>query len=308
MCIGYENDTIWKQIQEYLPIRNRLNANNIPKEEWFACGKTTIHIDHYTCDHAKGIVVIYHGVGGNGRLLSFIAAPLLDAGYEVICPDLPLYGHTVCNGKITYADWVDCGEAIAKKYRKDHKPLYLFGLSAGGMLAYQVSCRLDRLNGLIISCLLDQRISKVTQETASSSVMAVLGKPLLKMTHRIIGRIKVPMKMVCNMKAIVNNEALADLLMRDPISSGTKVTLGFLHGMLNPHIEIDAEDYQKCPVLLVHPEKDYWTDVSLSKLFFDRIKASKKLQMLEGAGHFPIEEKGLQQLEDYCIAFMHENM
>ena len=302
---GYENDTIWRQIQEYLPIENRIDNNNLPKEEWLEIGKNQIHIDHYICNDAKGIIVIYHGVGGNGRLLSFIAVPLHKAGYEVICPDLPLYGHSVCNGKTTYSDWIDCGTVIAEKYRQEDKPLYLFGLSAGGMLAYQISCRLENLAGLMLTCLLDQRINKVTKETAASSMMAVLGKPFLKITHCVIGGFKLPMKMVCNMKAIVNNEALAELLMSDPISSGTKVSLEFLYGMLNPSIEIEAMDYQKCPVLLVHPEKDYWTDVSLSRLFFDKIHVAKELKLLQGAGHFPIEEKGLKQLEEYCIAFMN---
>lgn len=251
--------------------------------------------------------LIYHGVGGNGRLLSFIAKPLHKAGYGVICPDLPLYGHTVCNEKITYIDWIECGVAIAEKYRKENKPLYLFGLSAGGMLAYQISCRLDSVSGLIITCLLDQRISSVTKETASNSIIAVLGKPFLKITHNVIGRVKLPMKMVCNMKAIVNNKALAKLLMSDPISADGKVTLDFLYGMLNPNIEIEADNYKKCPVLLVHPEKDYWTDVSLSRLFFDKIQAAKELKLLQGAGHFPIEEKGLKQLEEYCVAFMNKN-
>lgn len=305
MYKGYESDTIWWQIQEYLPVRNRIDDNNVPKEEWLETDKHQIHIDHYICNDAKGVVVIYHGVGGNGRLLSFIAVPLHKAGYEVICPDLPLYGHTVCGGKTTYSDWIECGTVIAKKYRQDDKPLYLFGLSAGGMLAYQISCRLDNVDGLMLTCLLDQRISKVTKETASSSMMAVLGKPFLKIAHRLFGGVKLPMKMVCNMKAIVNNEALAELLMRDPISSGTKVTLEFLYGMLNPSIEIEANNYKKCPVLLVHPERDYWTDVSLSRLFFDEIRSLKELKLLQGAGHFPIEEKGLRQLEEYCIAFMN---
>ena len=288
MYKGYENDTIWRQIQEYLPVKNRIDDNNVPKEEWLETGNKQIHIDHYICNDAKGIVVIYHGVGGNGRLLSFIAVPLHKAGYDVICPDLPLYGHTVCSGKITYSDWIECGTSIAEKYRQDDKPMYLFGLSAGGMLAYQISCRMEKINGLMLTCLLDQRISRVTKETASSSMMAVLGKPLLKISHRLIGGVKLPMKMVCNMKAIVNNEALAELLMNDPISSGTKVTLEFLHGMLNPSIEIEANDYKKCPVLLVHPERDYWTDISLSRLFFDKIQAPKELKLLQGAGHFPI--------------------
>ncbi len=302
---GYENDTIWRQVQEYLPVKNRIDDNNVPKEEWIETGNNQIHIDHYICNDAKGVVVIYHGVGGNGRLLSFIAVPLHKAGYDVICPDLPLYGHTVCSGKITYSDWIECGISIAEKYRQDDKPLYLFGLSAGGMLAYQISCRMEKINGLMLTCLLDQRISRVTKETASSSMMVVLGKPLLKISHRLIGGVKLPMKMVCNMKAIVNNEALAELLMNDPISSGTKVTLEFLYGMLNPNIEIEANDYKKCPVLLVHPERDYWTDISLSRLFFDKIQAPKELKLLQGAGHFPIEEKGLKQLEEYCVGFMN---
>ena len=302
---GYENDTIWRQVQEYLPVKNRIDDNNVPKEEWIETGNNQIHIDHYICNDAKGVVVIYHGVGGNGRLLSFIAVPLHKAGYDVICPDLPLYGHTVCSGKITYSDCIECGISIAEKYRQDDKPLYLFGLSAGGMLAYQISCRMEKINGLMLTCLLDQRISRVTKETASSSMMVVLGKPLLKISHRLIGGVKLPMKMVCNMKAIVNNEALAELLMNDPISSGTKVTLEFLYGMLNPNIEIEANDYKKCPVLLVHPERDYWTDISLSRLFFDKIQAPKELKLLQGAGHFPIEEKGLKQLEEYCVGFMN---
>ena len=118
MYKGYENDIIWREIQEYLPVENRIDENNAPKEEWIETGKNQIHIDHYICNEAKGIVVIYHGVGGNGRLLSFIAVPLHKAGYEVICPDLPLYGHSVCSGKTTYSDWIDCGTVIAEKYRK----------------------------------------------------------------------------------------------------------------------------------------------------------------------------------------------
>lgn len=306
MNIGYENDIIWRRIQQYLPMANRMDDGEIPVEEWLPFRQNTIHIDRYSCADAKGVIVIFHGVGGNGRLLSFIAKPLHRAGYEVICPDLPLYGHSVCRETITYAHWVDCGVVVAAHYHKEKLPLYLFGLSAGGMLAYQVACRLPDVSGLMLTCLLDQRILKVTKETASSALMATVGKPVLRLTHPLVAGIKVPMKLVCNMKAIVNNEALAQLLMSDPISSGTKVTLGFLQGMLNPDIEVEADKFDKCPVLLAHPEMDHWTDVSLSRLFFDKIKAPKELILLPGAGHFPIEPDGLRRLEECCLAFMEK--
>lgn len=303
---NYENDRIWRKVQEYLPEENRLNDKNMPVEEWVQTDDMSIHVDHYVHEKAKATILVLHGVGGNGRLLSFIAMPLWRQGYEVVCPDLPMYGHTVFGKDVSYEDWVDCSVLIAEKYRREHVPLFLFGLSAGGMLAYQTACRLKDVAGVMTTCLLDQRIAKVTKETASNKMMAVLGKPFLKMSHKVLGKMKLPMKMVCNMKAIVNNAELAELLMSDPLSSGAKVTLKFLYGLLNPRIEVEAKDFDKCPVLLVHPEKDYWTDVSLSRLFYDEICGKKKLQILEGAGHFPIETKGLRQLEDYCVDFMRE--
>lgn len=302
----YSKDTIWREIQEFLPEENRLDDKNSPKEEWVQFDDIDVHVDHYVQENAKATLIVLHGVGGNGRLLSFIAMPLWRQGYEVVCPDLPMYGHTVVNRTVSYEDWVNCSVLIAEKYRRKGVPLFLFGLSAGGMLAYQTACKIDDVAGVMVTCILDQRIHAVTKGTASSKMMAVLGKPFLKLTYRMLGKIKLPMKAVCNMKAIVNNKTLAGLLMRDPLSSGAKVTLKFLYGLLNPKIEIEAWDYYKCPILLVHPQKDYWTDISLSWLFFDEIPGKKEMQILEDAGHFPIESKGLRQLEAYCVAFMEE--
>ena len=51
--------------------------------------------------------------------------------------------------------------------------------------------------------------------------------------------------------------------------------------------------------------KERIQDEKMYYLFFDEIQSSKELKLLQGAGHFPIEEKGLKQLEEYCIAFMN---
>ena len=64
---------------------------------------------------------------------------------------------------------------------------------------------------------------------------------------------------------------------------------------------IEPEEFDICPVLLAHPEADRWTPVEVSRLFFDKISAPKRLRMLENAGHFPIESPGLQQLEAECV-------
>lgn len=300
----YQNDDCMKKLQTYLPTENRLTSENMPDEYFYDLGDISLHIDHYRVEKPKATIVLFHGVVGNGRLLSLIAIPLHKQGYEVICPDLPLYGYTKYKGTIFYDNWVDVGVSVVKHYYKENIPIFVFGFSSGGMLAYQVACKCLWVSGIMASCLLDQRIPIVTKKTAISPLVATISKPLLSLFHKPFAKLKIPMKFVGNMKAIVNNRELAKLLMSDVRSSGTKVSIAFLYSMLNPKIEIEPEQFNICPLLLVHPENDYWTDVSLSRLFFDKLNCEKELVMLAKAGHLPIESQGLKQLETACINFI----
>lgn len=300
----YQNDPFWKKVQAYLPPENRLTSDNLPKEYFISVNDANIHIDHYQTDKPKARIVLFHGVGGNGRLLSFIALPLMRHGYDVVCPDMPLYGYTQYKGTVTYDDWIDCGAAIVRHYQQDTVPMFLFGLSAGGMLAYQVADECSDIRGIMVTCVLDQRNPDVTRQTAVSPFIAAVGNVLISAVHKIAGALKVPMKMVANMKTIANDKQLAGLLMKDRKSSGARVPLAFIYSMLHPDIKTEPERFDGCPFLLVHPGDDRWTDIKLSKLFYDRLACEKKLKMLDGAGHFPIEEKGLKQLEQICVDFI----
>jgi len=305
--VNYTNDSSWKELQEFLPIKNRLNSNNLPQEYFLDVENIKVHIDHYKPQNPKAKIILFHGVGGNGRLLSFIALPLAKNGFEVICPDLPLYGYTEYKGVITYDIWVDYGAKIVKIFQNDNLPVFLFGLSAGGMLAYQIANKCSDIRGIIATCILDQRNKYIAKQTSRNPLIGVVGSALISATHKLLGSFRVPMKMVANMKAIANDKNLAKLLMKDKRSSGASVTLSFVFSMLNPVIEIEPEDFTMCPFLLVHPEKDRWTDISLSKLFFDRLACVRELRVLEGAGHFPVEQQGLKQLEKYCINFLNQH-
>ena len=159
---------------------------------------------------------------------------------------------------------------------------------------------------MIATCLLDQREPLVRKNVVSSGWMAEHGLRLISKVSAWLGFIKVPIKWVGNMKAIVNHEELAEVLMRDRRSSGAKVPVAFLHTLLNPHIHPEPERFSRCPVLLVHPENDRWTDASLSRIFYDRLNCSKDMKLLKGAGHFPIEKEGLMHLEQYCMEFLEE--
>lgn len=83
--------------------------------------------------------------------------------------------------------------------------------------------------------------------------------------------------------------------------------LGFLRTYLRSDPGREPEDFTTCPVWLVHPGADRWTPLSLSRAFFDRIAAPKRLIVLDAAGHFPVETPGIHQLAN-AFAEIHERL
>ena len=77
----------------------------------------------------------------------------------------------------------------------------------------------------------------------------------------------------------------------------------FLRTLLMAEAERPPEAFDVCPVTLAHPADDRWTDVSISRLFFDRLsRVPTELVMLENGGHFPVEHPAHEQL---VTAFRH---
>jgi pimeloyl-ACP methyl ester carboxylesterase len=105
---------------------------------------------------------------------------------------------------------------------------------------------------------------------------------------------------------VANDPEIARLASEDPIGGGNSVPLRFMRSLLTIQPTIEPEDFDVCRVLLVHPAADLWTKVEASRLFFDRIKGSKQLVMLENCGHLPLEQPGLNQLEEAVSGFLKE--
>jgi alpha-beta hydrolase superfamily lysophospholipase len=190
-------------------------------------------------------------------------------------------------------------------YIKEGRSVFVFGLSAGGLLAYQVACHIPSVRGVLTTCILDQRQREITKKTASNPMLVEWGLPALASISKVFPNIKIPMKWVANMKAIVNNDQLANILMKDKRAGGTNISLAFLYTMLNPVIPTEPKDFS-LPFALLHPELDRWTELSLSKQFYDKLSGEKELHILGKAGHFPIEEEGLKDLVENGIKFIEK--
>lgn len=310
--MSYVNQPDWQHIQQFLPAEFQLKAGHEPAEEWWSWQGNNIHLDTYRNPDAKVKVILFHGVGTNGRQMSMIlGAPLAARGYETIAIDMPGYGVTeVARGKlIRYDDWVQAGSDLIDLERaRDDRPIVLYGLSAGGMLTYHVAAKNKKVRAIVGMTFLDTREQSVRDEVSSNLFMSRVGSFFARLVvHTPLAALRIPMWLVSKMSTLVNDPKALRVFMQDKSSAGNSVSVAFLHSYLFYTPEVAPEAFDLCPVLLTQPAQDRWTPLSLSEPFLAKIKhVPVTTVMLDNAGHYPLEQPGLSQMVDAIDGFYRE--
>ncbi len=306
----YKTQSNWREIQAFLPKEYQLDRGYEPSEEWWQWRGHEVHLDCFRNPQAKVKVILFHGVGTNGRQLSTIlGCPLFKRGFEAIAIDMPEYGMTrVASGAlVTYDDWVQAGsDLIDVEFQKDGRPIVLYGLSAGGMLVWHIAARNKKVKGIVGMTFLDQREQQVRDETALNFLMSRIGVPLTHLAAKTpLATLRMPMSLASKMTALVNNKAALQACLKDKTSAGKWVTMKFLSSLTSYKPMVEPEAFDICPILLTQPEKDTWTPLHLSEIFLKRVsRVPKKVVMLENAGHYPLEQPGLTQMCDAVVDFI----
>lgn len=306
---SYRDQSSWREIQAHLPARYRID-DDLPEEEIWEWHGHQIHLDRYRRPDSPVRVVLFHGVGTNGRQMTTILGhPLAQSGIETVSIDMPTYGVTrVAPGAVvTYDDWVQAGtDFVAAELERDPRPIFLYGLSAGGMLAYHVASRGRNVAGIIGMTFLDLRVKKVAVGASYNDVMGHM-TPVSNLLGRQPGirRMKLPMRLVGKMHTLVNDKAALNACLRDRSSAGNFASLAFIQSFMQAGYDTEPEEFDVCPILLTQPAADRWTPLEFSTPFLDRIrKVPVKTVMLENAGHYPLEEPGLTQMHDAVLDFL----
>ena len=304
----YASRVEWRRQQALMPEGLRMGGGEEPVEEYVAWGRVLAHVDRYPNPEAPAKLILLHGGGGNGRLLSPFALMASRNGYEAVAPDLPGYGLTVVPDKrsLEYEDWnAFAADFVRAEHARDGRPVVLFGLSIGGLLAYEAAARTRVPAGLVGTCFLDPRRPEVRRAVALKPWMGSLVGPALELVKPLVDPAPVRVGWVGNANAIVNDPEMAREVVSDPLASGNWMPGRWFRGYLNEEPSIEPEDFDVCPVLLVHPEDDRWTPVSVSLPFFGRIgRVSKRLVMLERAGHAPLERPGVDRLREELLSLL----
>lgn len=309
----YSQQTAWQDLQQRFPADYQLKPETVPQEYFWPWRSHQIHIDHYPNPQAAAKVILLHGVGTNGRQMTLVLGhPLAAAGYETIALDLPGYGLTqTSKGKeIVYADWIQAvSDLVDQETAKDSRPIFLYGLSAGGMLALHVAMQNPRVQGVIGMTFLDQRHKKVKKGTMRFSAISGISLPSLRLSAKTpLKNIRLPMRWVSKMSLLSNDPQALKIMLADKTSAGNAMNIRFLNSYLNyqPKHEINA--IQHGAVLLTQPEQDHWTPLELSQPVLDELKVPYQVVMLPEGGHYPVEAAALAQLKQSTIQFIEQQL
>lgn len=308
--LNYKTQPQWYQIQQYLPAKYQLGITDEPTEEWWPHQGHQIHLDTYRNANAPAKVILLHGVGTNGRQLNLILGrPLAQLGYEVIAVDMPTYGVTkvAAGALVTYHDWIQIGvDLVELEHAKDARPIILYGLSAGGMETYHVAAQTAHVQGIIGMTFLDTSLWRVRLHTAFDPLTGMFGMHAMRCLRALgLGRMKLPMRWVSKMRALVNNPEALQAFYDDPTSAGNKASVAFLDSWLSYRPGTPPEAFTQCPVLLTQPAADRWTPMRLSDPFLNRLTQVKVIRVqLENGGHYPLEQPALDQLVSACETFI----
>jgi alpha-beta hydrolase superfamily lysophospholipase len=302
----YDSHPTWKLYQPYFPDHMRCTPATMPREESWSWRGLDVHLDRLDAPNPRFKVIVMHGAGAYGRVMAPAAVLAHRYGYSTVAPDFPGYGLTkVPRRRMTYQLWIDCAvDLIEAEHARDGLPIVLFGVSLGGLLAYQAAARSKRVIGLVATTLADPREPASRREFARYPLLGTGGLWLLDKLSFLTDGLPMPMAYVSRMHAISNRPELSKLVQSDRLGGGAWVPARFLRTLMTTAPAIEPEHFDRCPVLLAHPGVDRMTDIAMSRRFFDRLAAPKRMVILDGASHMPTEKLGLEQLELAVLGFV----
>src|SRR5699024_9799818 len=115
---------------------------------------------------------------------------------------------------------------------------------------------------------------------------------------------------VTNLAAISNHSQFANLVRVDPAGGARGLPLRLARTCLTSGPVVPPEVYSGPPLLLACPDEDHWLPGRLSRSFLARVAIAPggptRCAALRGAGHMPVEESGLADLDRAVRDFLDE--
>ena len=216
--------------------------------------------------------------------------------------------------KYSFDLWGDQISTFCKEVIKS--PVYLVGNSIGGVIALKAAEVLkDDCKGVIlIDCaqrtMDDKRLKK-------SDILMNLLRPVLKtlVRQRIISNTlftraanpKVIKKILEQAYPSGKNidEELIDILYQPSKRKNSREAFRGFINLFDDYLATDLFDKVDTPIQLIWGEKDPWESLSEAKEWKKNFRNIKRLDIIEGAGHCPHDEKP-EETNQFIVKFLQE--
>jgi len=156
----------------------------------------------------------------------------------------------------------------------------------------------------MVSSLADTRRKNVQLQLAKNKTVGKYAFSFLSATKIITDNMKIPIKVTTKMWAMANNPSFVDKLKKDKVGSGSWVYMKFLRTLFEANPKIEPEDFSNCPLLFFQPENDHIIPWEISEPFYNKLNCDKKIVVLKGCGHIPMEKPGINQLREAALNFL----
>jgi acylglycerol lipase len=237
----------------------------------------------------KAGIVIIHGLGEHSGRYHKVAMNLVEDGFNVYMFDLR--GHGKSDGVLaavdTFDDYLDDLAVCLKRIRrKQEEPLFLMGLSMGGLIAALYTATHEpALRGIIL-------ISPAVRLGGHVS-------PFWKRLIQLIGRVFPGMPTVSiEPEWLSRDEQVVDDYQNDPLVYHGKIPAVTGLAMLRAgKLLREQMDRIQVPALILHGEMDRLTSPEASRELVDGIGSNDKtLKMFENMEHDLLHEPEKQQV------------
>ncbi len=252
----------------------------------------------WTCDNAKGLVIITHGIAEHSGRYDHVAQSLVAGGYTVIGFDLR--GHGKSSGKRNYVksfqDYLNDLQDVLNRARENHGhlPLFLLGHSMGGGIVTLFTIeRQPDVKGLVLSgpsVKVSDDISPMLQKV-STFLSALLPKlPVLKLSSTDISR---------DPKVIESYDT-------DPLNYRGGVLARTGAELLGATKTISANSSAiNLPILIMHGGNDKLADVSGSEMLYKNVSSEDKtIKIYDGLYHEILNEPERDQVKQDMLAWL----
>jgi len=258
----------------------------------------TLFEQTWSCDNAKGLVLITHGIAEHSGRYQHVAQSLVEGGYTVIGFDLR--GHGQSSGKRNYInsfqDYLNDLDLVLARAKEKYStlPLFIFGHSMGGG---------------IVSLFMIERQSEVKGILLSGPSVKVSDdiSPLLQKISGLISAIlpKLPV-VTLDSSDISKDPAVVKAYDDDPLNYRGGVLARTGSELLKATKKITAQaSIISAPILIMHGSADKLADVSGSEMLYERVSSQDKtLKIYDGLYHEILNEPEQDQVKLEILAWL----